>query len=145
MAWLTELDKLLWISGLKTIFLNSNEIGLTYSVALISGVKKWFDIYIHSDMITMLSLVTICYHLKLLYNWLYSLSCILLSHELFVSWLELCAFYSPSLISLIPQPLSGNHQFSVSMSLFLIVHLFFGFLDYSYKWNHLVFTLTYFT
>ena len=115
---------------------------------------QWLDISIHYKMITILSLVTICHHTKVLHcYWLSSPCC------LYISFLWLIYFVTGSLYLLVsltyfthlPTPLpTGNHLFVLCIYDFVsvLLCLFFCFLDSTYKWNHVVFVflcLTYFT
>ena len=61
------------------------EHSLAYNVILVSGVQQWFAIFMRYEMITIIYLVAICHHSKLLwYYWLYSLSCTLHPCDLFI-------------------------------------------------------------
>lgn len=62
---------------------------------------QWFDICVFCELLTTISLVTICHHTELMqirYYWLYSPCCNLCPHDLLVLWLEICSSWSPSLI-----------------------------------------------
>ena len=75
----------------KSFYVYLIEFFLKYSWQYYVSFKcttSWFDICIHYEMITMVSLVTICPHKKLLqFYWPYSLCCILhLSTYLLYNW-----------------------------------------------------------
>ena len=108
----------------------------------------WFCISIHFKMITIVSLVTICHHTKILQNyWLFS------PRWIFHAWLSYFAtanlYLLISLTSLsstrVPSLLATPFLSSISVS--VLLSLFICFLDSTYKWNHTGFVfpcLTYF-
>ena len=108
----------------------------------------WFSISIHFKMITMVSLVTICHHTKILHNyWLFSPRCT------FHAWLSCFAtanlYLLISLTSLSSTGVSSAlaTTFLSSISVSVLLSLFICFLDSTYKWNHTGFVfpcLTYF-
>ena len=123
-------------------FIYWNIVDVQYSVSF-KCTAKWLDICIHYEVITTISLVTICPHTKLLqYYWPHFSCYILPPHGLL--------FYNWRLVPLnplhlfchtpIPFPLALTHLFSVSVSLSFFVLFYFS--DSTCKWDHMVFVHT---
>ena len=75
----------------------------------------------------MISLVTICCHIKILYNyWLYYLQCTFHTNDSLILQLEVCTSWCPSLISLLPlwQPPVCSLYFWLCHCFVMFVHLF---------------------
>ena len=95
-------------------------IQLTYNIILVLSIPECFDIYILYEIITTMSLVTICHIIKLLqFCWLYSLRCTLQPQDWFILRLEVLNPFCHLSLPPPPSPLATSSFFAVSMSLFL--------------------------
>ena len=103
-----------------TIFKNWSRIDIPHYSSF-RCTTQWFDIYIHYEMMTTISLVTICLHIKLLqYHWLYPLGCTLYPYDTYFITGKFIHINPLHLFHLfLTPPSSGNYQFSVLMTLFL--------------------------
>ena len=102
-------------------------IDLQYNISSWYTIQ-WFDISRHFKMITMVSLVVICHHTKILHNyWLYSPHCTLHTCDSLILQLEVCTSYLSHLFLSSPNP-SSNHLFVLCIydcfCFVMFVHLF---------------------
>ena len=112
------------------------------AIAFSSYTTQWLDISIHFKLITMIILLTMCHHTKILHS--YSLY---FPHWInFIPWLiyfVIGSFYILISLTYFFPPasplLSGNHLFALCIyNCFFFVH-FFCILDSTHKWNHTLF------
>ena len=80
------------ISFSMDLFVCRSIIDLQYYVSFWSMVS-WVNISVYFKIITMVSLVTICHHTKILHNyWLCSPHCTFHTHDSFILELKVCIF-----------------------------------------------------
>ena len=118
---------------------------LAYNISLVSGVLYSADICIHYEMVTTISLVTICPQTKLLQcYWSYSLYYILYDlHCIFHRW-GFHLYHVPTTSSLWQSPLCSLY---LRVSFYFDLFACFHFLNSTCMWDHTIFVflcLTYF-
>ena len=118
-------------------FLNWNIVNVQYFVSFRS-ITKWFDIFIHYEIITTISLTTICPHriiiiLMTIFFMLYIMPRWLISFKTGDLYLIIPFSYFPPMT-----PLSTTFLFSISKNVLYNFFLFVLFLDSTYKCDHMV-------
>ena len=118
-----------------------------FSLSSFTFFKRFFSYIIYIGLIHfyLLYILKVTFHLQLLQNINYIPSCTIHPWACLISNSLFLLLPTPVL----PLPTTGNHQFSVSVSLpfFLPFTSLLCFLDFTCKWHHIpfVFSLIYFT